>query len=356
MCDRMLSRGLFFLIMLSLVGCSGSDKAGQTASKRAKAKGATINVALSHICPQSVDLKVSSSARLYASKHTTLTSKEAGYITEIPVKEGSFVKQGETVIQLDNKDQVAELAAAKISKVVAGKQLKRGRSLVKSEGISKQDLESLQQAYDLAINAVEQKQIELDNMSINAPFDGYVGQITVSVGDYVTNNSELTTLVNSDQLRAVYSLPGWYTKSLAINQSVSIQNYKGSVNVSAKVSFIGRAINPETQTIALTATLDNPKHHFYPGQDVMITQHIGQKSAVLLVPRLSVQTDIGSYSVYTVDNGKAAQINISIGDQYGDDVEVLKGLTANDSIVTSGMDQLHQGSSVKVTSTAECEK
>ncbi|HAG61622.1 MAG TPA: hypothetical protein DCL40_01825 [Coxiellaceae bacterium] len=353
MCCRVLSRCLIFLMILCLVSCRESDKASHPPGKHGK-QGSVINVALTHICPQSVDLKVSSSARLYATEHTALIPKVAGYIAKIPLSEGSFVKQGETIIQLDDKDQIAQLAAAKISKIVAGKQLKRGRTLVKSEGISKQDLESLQQAYDLAVNTVEQKQIDLDNMSITAPFDGFVGQITVSVGDYVTNNSELTTLVNSDHLRAVYSLPGWYAKSLALKQAVSIQNYKGSINAPAQVSFIARAINPETQTIAVTATLDNPKHHFYPGQDVMITQHIGQKNNVLLVPRLSVQTDIGSYSIYTVKDNKAVQVNIAIGDQYGDDVEVLKGLSANDTVVTSGMDQLHQGSSVKVASTDEC--
>lgn len=341
--------------MLCLVSCSESDKSNRSPGKHAQ-QGGAVNVAMTTICPRSVDVTVSTSARLYAAEHTTLAAKVAGYITEIPVSEGKYVKKGETIIQLDNQDEIAQLSAAKISEQVAEKQLSRGKALVKSEGISQQDLDNLQQAYDLAVNTVQQKQINLDNMSITAPFDGYVGQITVSVGDYITNNSELTTLVNTDHLRAVYSLPGMYAKSLALKQNVTIENYKGSVKSAATVSFLSRSIDTETQTVAVTAMMNDSNHHFYPGQDVMITQNIGQKNNVLLVPRLCVQTDIGTYSVYKVKDNKAQQVNITIGDQYGDDVEILKGLSANDAVVTSGMDQLHQGSSVKVTSTAECKK
>lgn len=351
----MLTRCLIFLIILCLVSCSESDKSTPSPGKHAK-QGGGVNVAMTTICPRSVDVTVSTSARLFAAEHTILTTKVAGYITEIPVAEGKYVKQGDTIIQLDDQDEVAQLSAAKISEKVAEKQLSRGKALVKSEGISQQDLDNLQQAYDLAVNTVQQKQINLDNMSITAPFDGYVGQITVSVGDYITNNSELTTLVNTDHLRAVYSLPGMYAKSLALKQNVTIKNYQGSNKSAATVSFLSRSINTETQTVAVTATMNDPNHHFYPGQDVMITQNIGQKNNVLLVPRLCVQTDIGTYSVYKVKDNKAEQVNITIGDQYGDDVEVLKGLSANDAVVTSGMDQLHQGSSVKITSTAECKK
>ena len=356
MINRLLARCFVMVFPLLLSACSDSQQtSNQGPSKQHHSNHAMpINVALSRICPKAVNLTISSSARLYASQFTELTPKVGGYITHIPVQEGAFIKQGTTIVQLDNSNQRTELAAAKISAVVAKKQLQRGKSLIASDGISKQELEDLQQSYDLAVNTVKQRQIDLDNTAIKAPFDGFVGQVVVSIGDYVSTNSKLTTVVNTDHLRAVYSIPARYAHTLAVKQKVEIKNYQSTTQAEASVTFVARSINTDTQTIAVTAMLDNQKHQFYPGQDVMITQYIGKKQQALLIPRLSIQTDIGSYLIYRVKDNAAQQVNIKIGDQYGDDVEVTSGLTMNDLIVTKGMTQLHQGSAVNVTSTQEC--
>ena len=153
----------------------------------------------------------------------------------------------------------------------------------------------------------------------------------------------------------MYTLPSSYLSQVTVGQQVNISLYNNDSTHAGKVSFIAKSVNSDTQTIALTAIVDNADHLFAPGQDVNLVQTLGTQDNTLLVPRLILQTDIGTYSIYTVSDNKAVQNNVTIGQQFGDNIEILSGIKANDLVVTSGMAQLRQGSTVTVTSsTTEC--
>ena len=336
-------------------GKGGKGGKGDKGGQQGQSSGASVNVALSKVCPQTVTLTTSTSATLYAQDETALQPKVSGYIVSVDVKEGAYVTKGTVIVKLDDKTQQAALAGTKVDVANAKKDLDRGKEIFKSNSLSQKDLDTLQQDYDLAVIAQQKAQIDLDNTQITAPFDGYVEQLTLSVGDYVTDTSTITTLVDAKKLRAVYTLPSSYLSQVKVGQQVDISLYNNEKTHEGKVSFIAKSVNSDTQTIALTAIVDNDDHLFAPGQDVDLVQTLGTQDNTLLVPRLILQTDIGTYSIYTVADNKAVQNNVTIGEQFGDNIEILSGIKANDLVVTSGMTQLRQGSAVTVTSTnSEC--
>ena len=124
-------------------------------------------------------------------------------------------------------------------------------------------------------------------MGIVAPFDGYVGQVNLSIGNYVITGSTLTTLVNAEEIRAVYTLPSQYLSQVEVGQDVTISDFTGPATLTGKVTFVSKVVNNATQTISLTAELDNSSDLFFSGQDVAISQMIGTQANTLLVPRLS---------------------------------------------------------------------
>jgi|GEM_PF-1012466 len=330
---------------------SDKHKASSSAGKKQGGRGSTnVNVALSSVCPSTVTLTATGTATLYADKQTELVTKESGYIESINIKEGQLVKAGDILIQLVNKEEKAKLDSAKIKVVSTKRSYDRGLAIIKVEGISQQSLDDLHESYLEAKSAKDQAQIALDNMAIVAPFDGYVGQINLSVGNYITSSSDLTSIVSANKLRAVYSLPSHYLDDVAIGQEVTISHYSSKNTLTGKVTFVAKSVNSSTQTISLTAEIDNKDKLFSPGQDVSVSQVIGTQDNTLLVPRLILTTDIGTYSVYTVKDNKAVQNTVTIGDQYGDNVVILSGIKSGDQVVTSGMDQLRQGADVTVTS------
>lgn len=329
-----------------------SQSSSQSSAKKAQ-RGEAVNVGLTTVCPTTVTLTATSSATLYADKQTDIVPKENGYITSMNAKEGDFIHKGDVMIQLDNNDEKNKLALAKIKVINTKRAYDRGLEIIKVDGISKQDLDDVHVAYLEAKNDQSQAQIALDDMSIVAPFDGYVGQINLSIGNYVTAGSTLTTLVNAKEIRAVYTLPSQYLSQVAVGQDVTISHFTGTDSLMGKVTFVSKVINSTTQTISLTAELDNSNALFSSGQDVAISQVIGSQANTLLAPRLSLTTDIGTYSLYTVKDNQAVQNTVTIGDEYGDQVEIRSGIKANDQIVTAGMDQLHQGSTVNVTSSGK---
>lgn len=329
-----------------------SQSSSQSSAKKAQ-RGGAVNVGLTTVCPTTVTLTATSSATLYADKQTDIVPRENGYITSINAKEGDFIHQGDVIIQLDNSEEKTQLELAKIKVINTKRAYDRGLEIIKVDGISKQDLDDLHVAYLEAKNDEAQAQITLDDMGIVAPFDGYVGQINLSIGNYVTTGSTLTTLVNAEEIRAVYTLPNQYLSQVEVGQDVTISHFTGPATLTGKVTFVSKVVNNATQTISLTAELDNSSALFSSGQDVAISQMIGTQANTLLVPRLSLTTDIGTYSLYTVKDNQAVQNTVTIGDEYGDQVEILSGIKADDQIVTAGMEQLHQGSTVNVTSSGK---
>ncbi|HEU5281936.1 MAG TPA: efflux RND transporter periplasmic adaptor subunit [Gammaproteobacteria bacterium] len=273
-----------------------------------------------------------------------ITPETAGHIASIAFNDGAVVKQGDTLIQLDDAILKAKLASMTAQYQFSLQSYSRLKKLA-SKGIV------AQQALDEASADMKEKKAALDEASVTdakmklvAPFDGMVGQRKVNVGDYVNPGQGVVTLTDTEHLRVEYNLPEKYLSTVQIGQTVEITTaaYSGKT-FTGTITYISPTINPENRTIAVYAALAENHDRLASGLFVGVTQTLSEAKEALVVPARSLVPVLNGNQVYKVVNGKAVSVDVQIGTRTENTVEITHGLKAGDQVVTDGQIKLRNG-------------
>lgn len=306
-------------------------------------------VQISPVEVTNIPIIATATGNLAANQSTNISPKAAGYVTAILFKDGQFVKKGALLIKLDSSKEIDDLASAKAEAKMSQLQYDRDVKAYK-KGLILQTVVYQDKVTNEKNQAlVKTNQTLLSDMSLTAPFTGYLGAKSFSLGDYVTAGQKLVSLVDQQHLKVVYSLPSFYAPKLKVGQSVMITaDFLPGVTLPAKVSFIAPSVDPDSQTIQVQAILDNSDNELKPGQFVNVTQTLGTERNAILVPEDSVNADLSGHRVFVVKNNKAVSVPVKIGERFNGKVQIMEGLNAQDQIITKGQLLLKDGSKVKV--------
>ncbi|MGY2710604.1 efflux RND transporter periplasmic adaptor subunit [Thermostichus sp. MS-CIW-28] len=202
----------------------------------------------------------------------------------------------------------------------------------------------------------ERQQVQLQFFQVTAPFAGIVGDVLVRQGDYVTPQTVLTTLTQTQALELNLNIPLQRAPQLRIGTPVQILDSRGEVIGSSQISFIAPEANAATQSVLAKALLENPAGQLRSAQFVR-ARVIWEERPALLVPvtavaRLGAQTFV--YTVQTTEppaegmppGAVAVQRPVQLGSIYGNSYEVLEGLEANEPIVLSGLQKIRDGAPI----------
>ena len=215
--------------------------------------------------------------------------------------------------------------------------------------ISRQELDDQRASLESAKAELQEKQADLDQLSIKAPFSGVLDEFQFNEGDYINAGDNLVSLVNKTELLANYNIPQGYLTDLKTGQTAYIKvkafpkaTFTGTVN------FVSPTVNDSTRTVTVQALIPNPDGQLLPGMFVHVKQKIGTKKNVLVVPDQAVLADVKGYYVFQVIDGKASQVYVEIGDRHNGLAQIKKGIKAGATIVVLGQQKLQDGSSVTV--------
>lgn len=309
----------------------------------------TPTVVLSAVQVRDVPVLVNATATLQANQETTITAKLAGYIKTVSAPEGTFVPAGAVLVSLENTKEQQAYRSAQAEAALAKSTFERYAKLIKTGVISKQDYDQYQAKYATAVAAETSAARALQDTQLVAPFAGYLGANTMSVGNFINVGQALLTLTDSNVLRVKYTLPSRYATRVKVGQAVQItQDFLPGQVFTAQVSFISPTVDEQTQTLEVHANLDNHKQALKPGQSVNVRQTLGVDPQALLVPTQAVMVDVNGSYVYRLNHSKVEQVMVTSGEPVGDDTVILKGLTAQDQIITQGQFNVHPGQLVNV--------
>lgn len=286
---------------------------------------------------------------LVAEKDAQITSEVSGNVAKLLFKDGVFVKQGQSLIQLDDTVYKAKSDSSKANLLYSETNYKRNVLLGKRGAISQQAIDQALADLKEKQAAAQEDQVTLNKMLLVAPFDGVLGKCTVNVGDYVTVGQQLVSLTDVKHLRVEYSVPEKYLPVLKLGQEVKIttSTYPDK-EFSGKVAFISPTINANDHTISLYADISNENGSLTSGLFVNVTQSLGVKNNALLVSASSLMPTIDGQQVYKVVDNKAVAIPVTVSQRTTNDVEIMQGLTAGDDVVTAGQQKLKDGMPVKI--------
>jgi multidrug efflux pump subunit AcrA (membrane-fusion protein) len=198
--------------------------------------------------------------------------------------------------------------------------------------------------------SVKEQQAQLKYFTIVAPFAGIIGDIPVRVGEYATTGTVLTTIDQTKSLELYLSIPTIQAPRLSPGMPVEIIGTSGDRLATGSVFFISPQVSNDNQSVLVKTTLDNSEHKFRSGQYVT-ARLIWSKASGITIPVTSVSRVSGQDFVFlavpgAADKMTAKQRPVKLGEIIGDSFRVISGVSAGDTIVTSGVQNLSDGATI----------
>ena len=278
--------------------------------------------------------------------------------------------------QAFDPNRVAEVAAARVTLELAEKNLVRAEKLIESGDVSRSFYDEqrarrdqLKEQYEVALaqarqnfaavdvartnvaNAQAQLALARKNLSyavIPAPIDGYVSERTADLGEYVSPQQKVVTIVRTNPLRIRIDIPEQAIPEVRQGQSVSITTSAWpDRNFSGRVARIAPNVSATSRTLTVEAEIENSSGVLKPGQFATVRILQERAEPAVLVPARAVVTDAGVSRVYVIKNGHAEQRLVQTGQTEADLIEIKNGIAADDLVATSNIEQLSDGIAVK---------
>jgi membrane fusion protein, multidrug efflux system len=277
-----------------------------------------------------------------------LKSESSGKITSISFQEGKAVAKGSTLLEINNNEIEAQLQKQKYNQKLNQDSEFRQRKLLEKEAISQEEYDNALNRLNTTEADIKILEAQLEKTRIKAPFDGVIGLRYVSLGAYISPSTVVATLYNISSAKIEFAVPARYSAQVKPGEKIffRIENdlkvYEGSVYA------IEPRIDPETRTLKIRAMADNKNGNLLPGQFVKVELILQSLMNALLVPTEAVIPDQGGKKVFIVNAGKAKEAKIETGIRTENSLEVLSGLKAGDTLITTGILQLRQGLDVEI--------
>lgn len=316
-----------------------------------------VGVAAAPVESASWQREIHAVANLVAVKGAHLVPQLPGQVTGIYFHSGQYVHAGDRLVQLDNSNQLAELASDRAAERLAKLNFERAQHLYAVRATSEEALEKARAAYESASAATGNVRATLAKLSVRAPFDGWIGVRQVSVGQYLSPSTEIAALNVWDPLRAEFTVPQDEVGMLRVGQRahLAVNAFPGR-RFSGKVTALGSEVDPASRNLTVEALLENKDQLLRPGMFGNVELLVGEPRAVLTVPSTAVSYNTFGDFVYVIEprrrGGKSTQVAVAtpvdVGETRGDVTEIDSGLKAGEQVVTAGQVKLHDGAPVTI--------
>ena len=325
-----------------------------------------VTVAAAHLgAPTNV---LSLPASLYGLHETGLYTRTNGYVRSLRVDMGSHVRTGDTlaIIEMPELDQEYNQAKATYTQLLATgaltkSTLDRWTSMVQQGAATRQELDEKQGAFAVAQAASASAKANLDRLAelkrfgtIIAPFSGVVTARGTDVGALVspttgTGAKPLFSLVQVDTLRVVTNVPQSAAPSVKVGQlaDVFVQEL-GNTAFHGKVMRTAQSLDLSTRTLSTEIQVGNRDGRLMPGMFGHVNFELSRGTRSLLVPANTLIIRSTGAQVAIVRDGKVFIAAVTLGRDYGSEVEVLSGVNANEMLVVNPGDDIANGLSVRV--------
>lgn len=288
----------------------------------------------------------------------TVSADLPGTVTKINFDSGRAVQEGEVLVELDTRQEHAQLAANEAQHDLAKINYARYNQLVNEGVISRQD-------YDKAM--AEQKQTEanvaeiratIERKTIRAPFSGVLGIRQVNLGQYLSAGSPIVSLQSLNPIYVNFNVPQQVLSQVRIGETVRLttDNLAG-LAFNGRVNALNSVVDETTRNIQIQATVSNPGGKLRPGMFTQVEVGVGANRTLVPLPASAINYAPFGNSVFIVSelkgpDGKAyrgvRQQFVKVEGARGDQVGVVSGLNEGEEVVTSGVFKLRNGAAVAV--------
>jgi membrane fusion protein (multidrug efflux system) len=298
--------------------------------------------------------KVSAVGTLTARDGIDVRNEVEGVIETIQAESGQKVAKGDLLVSINDDVEQADLVAMQAQESLAQANFDRARRMWEKKTASQREYDDASSALQVAKANLAQLAARIAKKNIRAPFSGVLGIRNVSIGQYVSPGTRLFSLQDHDVLYADFSIPEKYFPKTRPGLQVEfrVSAYPDMV-FTGEVEAIEAKIDESTRNIHVRARLNNEESQLLPGMYAEIDLVLAQPTERLLVPATAVVFSSFGDAVFVIkqdDSGQtvARRVQVTVGEQRGDLVEILTGLAGDELIVQAGTNKLMNNASVTV--------
>lgn len=290
-----------------------------------------------------------STGTIEAVQSIELRPEVQGRLVEILVPEGSEVAEGTPLFKVDDAELSAIVAQLTAERDMAVRALERTRELLGQNASSEADLEVAEANARSKEAQLQLQSVRLERTVVRAPFSGVVGARFVSVGDYLTSSSRLTTLQTVDPQRAAFQVPERYAGQLALGQRVNFRVAAVDREFTGVVEFVDPVVQVPARTILVKARVPNGRRLLKPGMFIEAQLTTEVRPQAVVVPEDAVLPLEGSDFVWVVEGGAVARRQVTLGVRTPGYVEIKSGIAEGEQVVVGGLQRLFEGAPVTAT-------
>jgi membrane fusion protein (multidrug efflux system) len=353
---------LMFAMMAAFIAALGAIKfrqiqiaVAQAASFQPPPEAVTTIVAKSEEWPATL----SAIGTVAAVQGVTVSADLPGIIERIAFDSGKTVQAGEMLVQLDTRQEQAQLTAAEAQRDLARLNLDRMTDLYRQGITSQSDFDRSAAEHKQAEARVGEIRATIDRKKIRAPFTGLLGIRQVNLGQYLKGGDPVVPLQSLQPIYVNFTVPQQEVGKARVGGGVrvSFQGMTGS-DLAGTISAVDSVVDQATRNVQVQATFANADGRLHPGMFVQAQVVLGAGSPIVALPASAISYAPYGDSVFIVEDVKAPgggqtyrgvrQQFVKLGGSRGDQVAVVSGVEAGEEIVSSGAFKLRNGAAVRV--------
>ena len=314
----------------------------------------TTTVAKKEIWPSTLNLV----GTMTAIHGVTVSADLPGTVDQIKFDSGKWVQAGDVLVELDTRQERAQLAAMEAQRDLTKINYTRMQQLVNEGVISRSDYDKAtadQKAADA--NAAEVR-AAIARKTIRAPFSGVLGIRQVNLGQYLAAGSPIVPLQSLNPIYVTFSVPQQAIAHVQVGHTVHVTSEDlAGLSFTGRVNALDSVVDQNTRNVQVQATLNNPQGKLRPGMFVQVEVGVGAQRSLIPLPASAISYAPFGDSVFVVTDMKDAkgqtyrgvrQQFVKLDGARGDQVGVVSGINPGDEIVTSGVFKLRNGAAVAV--------
>lgn len=287
-------------------------------------------------------------ASVSANERVTVKSPLEGTIARINFTEGERVEQGRVLFELDTGKWDAALAEAEAGFRVAEATLRRAESMLKNQTISRQEYDQTVAQFEATRAGVARMKEQLKDARITADFAGVMGARAVSLGQVVSPQTELASLVDLDPVKVEFTVPERFLGQLAVGQGIEfrVSAYRDH-SFTGQVYFIAPEVDAANRAVLVKARSPNADGRLRPGMFGNLDLILNVRAEAVVVPEAALVTQGDELMLFLVDEQGLAQPRpVQVGVRLAGEVEIVSGLQGGETVIVEGLQKVRPGAPV----------
>ncbi len=338
---------LLFLV-LSQSGCS-SDQQGADSSKMPPPQKLSAQVEVVIATDQPIRKTMMFSGRIDNRKHVEIRNPVAGELTEFKLVEGDEVKKEQVLAVIKNPITQSRLKKANFQLQQTQNNLRRLKSLSKSQAVSEEQLTTAQTDMDVAKATVNEIKIEIEQGTIRAPFNGIVTRKLVENGTYLSPYTAIISIADAENFTVVASVPTYQIRELQQGLKAKVITAGGEIRPIATLERVFPTIESNDNMATVEFLLPKERiNHLSSGERVYLDLELPQRHAIAIPLRSVLADEKGSYLFIVNDQNVIEQRYVKTAELLNDGIIISQGLNDGESVVITGFSTIKAGSKVSI--------